>query len=508
VTGRRAFSLSVVCVALSSGCAVGPDFVRPAAPTVGSYTATPTAGTLAPGGDEAEQRIVIREAISAEWWELFRSPPLTEAVRLALAGNQTLAAAEATLAEAQDALAQARAAFYPQVAFAGSVTRQQRNSSPSRGGSSSVFDLYSLGPTVSYAPDVFGGTRRHVEQEAALAESQGEQLAAAYLALTGNVVSQAINIAGTRLEIAATEEIVADDEKNLALVRTKLDAGKAAETDVLTAETQLANDRAQLPPLRQQLSAARHAFSVLIGRFPAEWSPPDFDLADLTLPGDLPLTLPSELVHQRPDILTAEALHAASAAIGVATAQMYPSITLSASVGQEALTAGTLFTGSSTIWNLASGLTAPVFEGGALAAQRRAAIHAYGVSLATYRQTVLQAFAQVADVLQALSHDADLVADQRHALDVAERSRALQRLSYGEGKTDLLRLLDAERLYQQARLGYARAEAQRFEDTTQLFVAMGGGWWRDSLARSTEQPPRENEQAKQNRFTVVSTLAR
>ena len=479
MTGRRASSLSVVCVALLSGCAVGPDFVRPAAPTVGSYTASATPGTLAPGGDEAEQRIVIGEAISVEWWELFRSSPLTEAVRLALAGNQTLAAAEATLAQAQDALAQARAAFYPQITFAGSVTRQQRNSSPSRGGSSSAFDLYSLGPTVSYAPDVFGGTRRHVEQEAALAENQGEQLAAAYLALTGNVVSQAINVAGTRLQIAAAEEIVADDEKNLELVRMKRDAGKAAEVDVLTAETQLANDRAQLPPLRQQLSVAQHAFSILIGRFPAEWLPPDFDLADLTLPDDLPLTLPSELVHQRPDILAAEAmLRAASAAIGVATAQMYPSITLPASVGQEALTAGTLFAGSSTIWSLASGLTAPIFEGGALAAQRRAAIHAYEAALASYRQTVLQAFAQVADVLQALAHDAELVADQRHALDVAGRSRALQRLSYGEGKSDLLRLLDAERLYEQARLGYARAEALRYQDTTQLFVAMGGGWWR------------------------------
>jgi NodT family efflux transporter outer membrane factor (OMF) lipoprotein len=347
-----------------------------------------------------------------------------------------------------------------------------------------VFNLFSLGPTVSYAPDVFGGTRRQVEQAGALAESQGEQLAAAYLALTGNVVSQAIDIAGIRLQIAATEAIVADDEQNLGLVRTRFDAGKAAESDVLIAESQLANDRTQLPPLWQQLSAARHALSVLLGRFPAEWSPTDFELADLRLPGELPLTLPSELVHQRPDILAAEAsLHATSAAIGVATAQMYPSITLSASVGQEALSAGTLFTTSSTIWSLASGLTAPIFHGGALRAARRAAIDAYEASFATYRQTVLQAFAQVADVLDALAHDADLVAEQRHALDVADRSQALQRLSYREGKFDLLNLLAAERLYQEARLGYARAETQRFEDTTQLFVAMGGAWWRTADPR-------------------------
>jgi NodT family efflux transporter outer membrane factor (OMF) lipoprotein len=470
--------LAVAIGALLGGCAVGPDFVRPAAPTVGTYTAGPTPGTLAPGGDEAEQQVVIGEAISAAWWELFRSPALDEAVRLAIAGNQPLVVAEATLAQAEEAVAQARAAFWPQIELTGSALRQQRNSSPSRGGSSAAFNLFSLGPNVSYVPDVFGGTRRHVEQEAALAENQNEQLAAAYLTLTGNVVSQAITIAGTRLEIAAAEEIVADDERNLDLVRQKLEAGKAAETDVLTAESQLANDRAQLPPLAQALSAARHAFSVLLSRSPAEWSPPEFDLAQLRLPGDLPLTLPSELVHQRPDILASEAtLHAASAAIGVATAQMYPSITLSASVGQEALSAATFFSGSSTIWSLASGLTAPIFQGGALVAQRRGAVDAYDAALATYRQTVLQAFGQVADVLDALAHDAELVADQRHALDVADRSLALQRLSYREGKSDLLLLLVTERLYQEARLGYAHAQAQRYQDTTQLFVAMGGGWW-------------------------------
>ncbi len=480
MAGRRGSWLAAVAaVAVLAGCAVGPDFVRPAAPTVGRYTAAATPGTFAPGGDEPEQRIAVGDSISAEWWELFHSPPLAEAVRLAIDGNQTLAAAEATLAQAQEAVAQARAAFYPQINFTGSVSRQQRNSAPSRGSTSSIFNLYTLGPNVSYSPDVFGGTRRQVEQAAAQAESQGRQLAAAYLALTGNVVSQAITIAGTRLEIAAQEEIINDDQKNLDLVRTKLEAGKAAETDVLTAETQLATDQAQLPPLAQQLSAAQHAFSVLLGRFPAEWSPPDFELTALTLPGELPLTLPSELVHQRPDILAVEAsLHAASAAIGVATAQMYPSINLSASVGQEALTAGTLFAGSSTIWSLASGVTAPIFEGGALVAQRRGAVDAYQAALATYRQTVLQAFGQVADVLEALAHDADLVADQRHALSVADRSRALQRLSYAEGKTDVLNLLDAERLYQQARLGYTRAETERYEDTTQLFVAMGGGWWK------------------------------
>ena len=478
---RRGSILWAVSLAVLGGCAVGPDFVRPAPPRVSAYTSGESTRTLTPDSGEAEQKFVIGEEISAEWWELFGSPQLAEAVRQAIAGNQTVALAEATLAQARDAVAQAKAAFYPQINAAASAARQQARSSP-RGTSSAAFNLFSLGPTVSYSPDVFGGTRRRVEQEAALAQSQDHQLTAAYLTLTGNVVSQAINIAGTRLQITATEEIVSDDERNLDLVQTKFDAGKAARTDVLSAETQLANDRAQLPPLRQQLSAARHALSVLLGKFPAEWSPPDFDLAQLVLPGDLPLSLPSELVHRRPDILAAEAdLHAASAAIGVATAQMYPSITLSASAGQAAFMSGALFQGASTIWSVASALSAPVFQGGALVAQRQGAIDAYRGSLATYRQTVLEAFGQVADTLEALAHDADLVAAERRALDVASASRALQRLSYAEGKSDLLQLLDSERLAQQARLGYARAEAQRYQDTTELFVAMGGGWWKPSL---------------------------
>jgi NodT family efflux transporter outer membrane factor (OMF) lipoprotein len=468
----------LVCLAVVlAGCAVGPDFARPPAPAVDGYTPAPTRETLAPGGEEPTQQVVVGRTISAQWWALFGSHPLTDAVDVALAGSPTLAAAEATLAQAEEAVTVARAAFYPHVDLAGSATRQHRSSS-AEGGGGGTFNLFSLGPTVNYSPDVFGGTRRRVEQAGALAQSQRDELAAAYLALTGNVVSQAIAVAGARLEIGAAEEIVADDERNLDLVRAKLDAGKAAETDALTAESQLATDKAQLPPLQQQLSAARDAFAVLVGRFPAQWSPPDFDLAELTLPAELPLSIPSELVRQRPDILAAEAtLHAASAAVGVATADMYPSFTLSASLAQEALDAGTFFTSSSTVWSLASGVAAPIFEGGALRAARRGAVDAFDAAFATYRETVLQAFGQVADVLHALAHDADLVADQRRALDVADRSRALQRISYGEGKSDLLRLLDAERLYQQARLGYARAEAQRHQDTAALFVAMGGGWW-------------------------------
>jgi len=282
--------------------------------------------------------------------------------------------------------------------------------------------------------------------------------------------------------------VVRDDERNLRLVRLEYEAGKAPLTDVLTAQTQLASDRTALPPLRQQLAAARDALVILAGRAPAAWSPPDFELKDFALPLELPVSLPSTLARQRPDILAAEAaLHADSAAIGVATARLYPSITLSASLGQQALDTGALFRSANTFWSLAGDLAAPIFHGGTLRAQRRAAIDTYRAALATYEQTVLQGLQQVADNLQALAHDAELVASQHELLETASAALALQRESYAAGKSTVLQLIDAERAYEQARLGSAKAQAQRLQDTAQLFVALGGGWWGAKL--EPDAPP-------------------
>lgn len=479
----RHILFSVGMVAALCGCAVGPDFVRPASPKVQEYTATEMPAVIPSETGEVNQRIQIGQALSAQWWTLFRSPPLDAVLRQAIEGSRTIAAARATLAAAQQSVAAARGELFPQVDLGASFSRRKTPGIQSVGavpgfqGGAAISNLYSVGPTVSYLLDAFGGTRRKVEQQAALAEVQQYELAAAYLTLTGDAVTEVITIASLQAQIKASEDILAEDENNLALVRQKFEAGKAAQTDVLTAETQLAVDRAALPPLRQQLSSARHALSILTGRPPAEWSPPDFNLDDLTLPGDLPLSLPSEWVRQRPDILAAEAqLHASSAAIGVATAQLFPNITLSGAMGQEAINAGTLFDAVSRFWNLGADLTAPIFRGGTLRAQRRAAVDTYRASLATYEQTVLQGFQQVADSLQGLVHDAELVDAERQVLETASKSLELQRLSYAAGKSDLLRLLDAERAYQQARLGFARARAQRLLDTSQLFVALGGGW--------------------------------
>ena len=467
----KKYSALVLAVALGA-CAVGPDFTPPAAPEVKGYTMTPMAAALTAGGDEATQNLKVGQTVSSEWWTLFRAMPLNDLVTQALANNQTLAAAKATLAGAQEAIKQAEAGLYPQInANAGFQRDRMTVALPAS-------NLYSIGSTASYAPDVFGGTRRTIEKQEALAENQRYQLGAAYLTLTGNVVTQSITLASLREQLAATKDIVADDEKNLKLVQDEFKAGKSAQTDVLAAESQLANDRTQLPPLRQQISVAKHAITILVGKFPGAWTPPKLDMKEFTLPADLPVSLPSELVHQRPDILAAEAqLHADSAAIGIAESQMYPSITLSGSAAFQSIAANTLFSGSSLFWSLASGLTAPLFHGGALEAQKEQAVDAFKASAATYKQTVLQAFGQVADTLRAMKHDADLLDAQKKALDTAKASLALQRLSYAAGKSEVLQLLNAERSYQQARLGYVRAQGQRYQDTAQLFLAMGGGWW-------------------------------
>jgi len=474
---------------LVAACTVGPDFEPPEAPAADRYSApgeAPGGGTDA-GPGAPKQTIALGEKVTGEWWQLFHSPDLNTLVKDAIAGNRTLEAAKARLIEAQEVVAAATGALYPQVDVGAGATREKQSSAelgltPSQFPVPQNFNLYQLGATASYNLDVFGKTRRTIEREAALAEAQRHQLNAAYLTLTGNTVAQAIQIASVRAQLKAVDDILALDRKTFDLVRERRAVGAAPDTDVLSAESQLAADETLVAPLEQRLSVARHALAVLLGRAPSSWAPVDFELSSLTLPGELPVSLPSELVHQRPDILVAEGeLHAASAQIGVATAALYPDITLSGTIGSEALNPGHLFNPSSLVWSIAAGISQPVFHGGTLEAERRAALAAFKASAADYQQTVLQAFGQVADILQGLTHDAQLLASQKHALDTASASVRLQQLTYTAGRTDILNLLDAQRRYQEARLGYVRAETQRYEDSTQLLVAMGGGWWEVSL---------------------------
>lgn len=479
-------------VASLGGCAVGPNFTPPAAPTANGYTAAKTAPDLRPGSGEPSQQVVIGEAIPEAWWQLFRSPDLDRVVREAIAGSPTIESARARLAASQQAVAVANGAFYPQMDA--SALAEREKGPPFAFGllhprPVPTYNLYSFGPTVSFVADVFGVTTRRVEQQAAKADNEAYQLAAAQLTVSGDAVAAALTIASARLQIEAIDGVVADDRKNLALVQELYAAGKVDRTDLLLAQAQLENDRTQLPPLKQEVAAAEDALAILVGKSPAEWTPPAFTLDAFTLPADLPLSLPSTLVHQRPDIMAAEAeVHASSAAIGVAVGEMYPTVTLSAALDPTAITTGALFGGSNLAWNALSGITAPIFHGGALEAQKQESIDEFRASLGTYRQTVLQGLGQVADILRALGHDAELVEAERRALDASGAALALQRERYAAGKVNVLRLLDAERSYQQARVGYARARAQRYLDSAQLFVAMGGGWKTDDIRlRRAEQ---------------------
>ncbi len=477
---------SAAALALLAGCAVGPRFAPPDAPHPGSYTPhpVPAVGWIAGSGEPA-QRVAMGEAPPAAWWRLFHCASLDGLIERADARNQTLDAARATLAEARAAVSEARGGYLPQVDLAAQAARERgpafaRPLLPA-GQRLPLYDLFSVGPSVSFAPDVFGLTAHTVAEREALATMRQYELQAAHLTLEGQVVSQSVAIASLRLQIDTAKRIVADDLRNLELVRRKVAAGRAPRSDLPTATARLAIDRAQLPALEQQAVVAEDALAVLLGEAPGDWREPRPSLADFHLPAVLPVRLPSTLVHRRPDILAAEAaVHAYGAAVGVATARMYPNIQLSATLSTAALTTGGLFGPGSGVWALAGGVTAPLFHGGALAARRREAVDAYRGSVARYRQTVLLAFAQVADTLRALGNDAALVADERAAQNAAGTALTMQRASYAAGRSNLLQLVDAARSDRRARLGLTRAEAQRLVDSAQLLVAMGGRWSQES----------------------------
>ncbi|HUI99546.1 MAG TPA: efflux transporter outer membrane subunit [Usitatibacter sp.] len=469
---RRALAaMSFAAMLAIAGCAVGPDYRSPPAPSIAGYTAKDPAAV----GDESAggaQSIRAGATVAPRWWESFGSRELDGLVAASLAGSPTLETARATLEEARHQLEAARGSAYPRIDLAASAARA--NGSPQTGALSAA-NFFSIGPTASFVPDVFGGTRRRIEQAGALVDFQRAQRQAAELGLAGNTVLQAIALATTLGEVEAVRDVIAVDERNLELVRISASAGKSARLDVLTAESQLASDRALLPPLLKDAAIARDALAVLAGKAPSEWTPPPLGLGAMSLPAELPLALPSQLVRRRPDLVAADAeLHAASASIGIATAQLYPSIDLTASWTSSAGTMGALFGSGANTWSLAASLLAPVFDAHTLAAQRDAAIDAYAAQLGTYRQAVLLAFGEVADALQALQQDALLVEAQRKALDTAQATLDLTQQSYQAGQASLLQLLVSQRLYQQARLGDAKASGQRYADSAQLFIVTGG----------------------------------
>jgi NodT family efflux transporter outer membrane factor (OMF) lipoprotein len=456
------------------GCAVGPDFHRPAAPTVTGYTPEPATAT-APA-DGKRQRFIEGQPI-ADFWELLRCRPLDSIVRNALANNPGLEAARATLRRSQDTLRAGYGVFFPQLDARAGASRQRYNPAPGAL-PSDTFNLFTLSGSVSYEIDIWGGARRQAEVLGAAVDEQRYALAGAYIMLASNVVDAVIAQAAYRDEIDATKATVLLLREQLRIALAQATGGTVPYSNVLALESQVASTSATVPPLEQKIDQADHLLAALSGLETVKWQRPSLALSDFQLPEDLPLTLPSQLVRQRPDILMAEAdLHAANANIGVATAAMLPNLTLSANYGGNNTAAGDLFAAGSVFWSLGAGLTQPIFHGGTLYFQRKAAVDARDSAVAEYRQTVLQAFQEVADGLRGLSHDADALAAQSEAVETAEKAIHLIQANYQAGIATYLQVLVADGQYLQAKIGYVQAVAQRLQDVIALYVALGGGWW-------------------------------
>jgi NodT family efflux transporter outer membrane factor (OMF) lipoprotein len=472
---------TIVCLPLlffMVGCAVGPNFVRPKPPSVDRYTHGAEPTTTVPA-DGQVQRFEKGARIAGDWWRLFNSPKINTVLEEALTNNQTLQTAQASLRQSQQSLRAGYGVFFPQANAGFGATREKF--SPASIGSTSpsiLFNLFTLATTVNYTLDVFGGERRAVEGLRSQVDFQHYTALATYLTLTGNVVNTVIAEAAYRDQIKATEEMIRLLRDQVRITETQVKAGIVPYSNLLSILSQLATTEATLPPLQQNLSQAEHLLATLAGRVPAEWTAPEVDLGDIKLPGDLPISLPSDLVRQRPDILAAEAqLHGASANIGVATAALFPTVTLDGTFGFTNTSIKDLFKSASTYWNLAGDASTPLFHGGTLWFQRKAAIEGYQQFLASYRQTVLSAFAQVANTLRALEHDADALRIQSQALDSAKEALRLIQINYRAGLVNYLQVLIADSQYYQAKIGCLQALAQRLQDTVALFVALGGGWW-------------------------------
>ncbi|KIH84185.1 efflux transporter outer membrane subunit [Pseudomonas batumici] len=457
---------AVSAVLFLAACAVGPDYKAPSASLSQHYDQQAEQRLGVAGNPPGEQHIDLGKKLNGDWWSAFHSPKLDQLVRRAIDGNLELVAADATLRQAASSVAAAEGALYPQVGFGAQAGRQRVHVAADP----SVANFYTVGPQVDFDLDAFGGNKRRVEQQEAFADLQKHRYEAAYLTLTGDVASQALLLASANAQMEAVEKLLANDARNLELVRMAHLNGSTTQIDVSLAETRLAQDRTLLPPLAQQRDSARHALSILAGKGPADWIAPDFALAEFVLPANVPVSLPSEMAHDRPDILQAEAdLHMASAAVGVATANLYPHVSLSASLAQAA--SGN---GGAALWGFAAGLAGPIFDGGTLRAERQAAVDGYKASFAGYQQTVIKSFGQVADTLQAINHDAQENQAQQDALGAAETSLRLNQQAYAQGENSILQVLEAERAYEQALLGQIRVKTAQYLDTVRLFVALGG----------------------------------
>jgi NodT family efflux transporter outer membrane factor (OMF) lipoprotein len=482
IVSRRVPAIAVLA-SLLAGCVVGPNFKKPAPPAVSSYTPTPVHATVAtpgvPGGEG--QRFLNGADIPGDWWTLFHSRELNDLVEQALAHNADLKAAQAALLVAHENTLAQHGLFAPKVTAGVSVTREQDPSgalAPVPSNNAFLYTLITPQLSVSYMPDVFGLNKRTVEAARAQEEASKYQMLAVDITLTANVALAAIQEASLEDQIETTNELIGINRQLLSLLQYQKSKGYIGGPDLVAQQAALAQLEASLPPLIKQRDQQDHLLAVLAGRFPSQLAPQKLSLTNMTLPSDLPLSLPSVIVEQRPDILQAQAnMHAASAQVGVATANRLPNITLTGNAGSTALAIGQVFGPGTGFWNIGAALLAPIFDGGTLLHQQRGARAAYTETAEQYRGTVLTAFQNVADTLSALEHDAEAVKASAAAADAGKASLDLARLRYKDGYDPYVAVLNAEQTYQQARLSLVQAETNRFTDTVALYQALGGGWW-------------------------------
>jgi NodT family efflux transporter outer membrane factor (OMF) lipoprotein len=473
-------------LSLMAGCAVGPNFKRPAAPDVSDYTAVPLSisdtGTNVAGGEA--QRFVQGSDIAGDWWTLFHSKPLNELIELSLTNNPDLKAAQAALSVARENVLAQRGAYYPSVAGGFSASRQKQSEALAPVPNFPVvpnefqYNLFTPQVSVSYVPDVFGANRRTMESLKAQEQAVRFQMIATYTTLTANVVVTAIQEGSVQMQIDATRQLIDLNSNMVQILQYQFTRGYASRLDLVAQESQLAQVIATLPPLLKQSAQLRDLLAVLAGRFPNQALAEKFELSSLRLPEEVPVSLPSQLVAQRPDVLQAEAnLHATSAQIGIALANRLPNITLTANAGSTALAIDQVFTSGTGFWGLGAAATAPLFQGGTLLHKERAAKAAYAQAAEQYRSTVLTAFQNVADTLTALEQDAEALKAAATAADDAQITLDLSKRQWQDGYISYLALLSAEQAYQQVRINLVQAQANRYADTAALFQALGGGWW-------------------------------
>lgn len=484
---KRSFALSVILSAtMLAGCAVGPDFERPTldarAGYVGEAGSLPMAATgsaLSYGAD-----------VPGRWWELFRNKDLDALVKQAVANNPDLDAARATLAQANEQALAAQSGLFPSATLSGSASRADTTAS----GIPKISNTVALTPALAFPLDIFGGTRRSIEASRASAEAQAFAAEATYLAITSSLVRAVIQEASLREQIAASQEVISSYTELLGVLRNQVDIGTAARANLLQQQAALAQAQASLPALQKALALQQNTIAVLAGEFPNQYASRKFRISGLGMPHKLPVSLPSALVEQRPDVRAAEAqLHRASAGIGVAKAAMLPQITLTAALPTAATSVGGLFDASTTGWNIAAGLTQPIFKGGQLLHSKRAADAAYEAALANYKSVVLGAFKDVANALRSLQHDRQALAGYLAAETAAKESLDLTQTLFKAGTVPYTTVLTAQTTYQAARLNRASAESSRYLDAVALFESLGGGWWNrpDNLASLANTDPQK-----------------